>query len=146
MRFSVNVLTSGIGRLSSARCRSVGPASGVPSYNSPWVSKGAPFSRIRHLPVTSKLSSARPIGSTLLVAQIYHKLAQSACIMLAPAILMGAAFPLITQIYVSTRRRVGEGTGTLYAVNTAGAVVGSLGAGFVLIPAVGIQNSILLMA
>src|SRR5262249_62143191 len=43
--------------------RSAGVWIGVPSYKFPRVSSSIAFSRYRHLPVTSKLSIARPIGS-----------------------------------------------------------------------------------
>src|SRR5258708_29464481 len=63
IRFSANERTSGIGRLSRARVRSEGFATGVPSYILPRVSSSTPDSRYRQRPVTSKLSSESPIGS-----------------------------------------------------------------------------------
>ena len=85
-------------------------------------------------------------GEGTLYAKIVTKLFCSFFIMLVPTLLMGAAFPLASAIYVGARRRVGRGTGTLYALNTVGAIVGSVAAGFLLIPALGLQRGILLCA
>jgi len=86
-------------------------------------------------------------GSNILLSQIVQKLFCSFLIMLAPTLLMGAAFPLVCRIYVGNRNQIGRTTGTLYALNTAGAILGSVGAGFVMLPLLGnIQKSILLSA
>ena len=75
---------------------------------------------------------------------IVTRLSVSFVIMLAPTLLMGATFPLASAIYVGARRQIGRGVGTLYALNTMGAIGGSLAAGFVLIPALGLQRGVLL--
>lgn len=79
-----------------------------------------------------------------LTGKIVTKLFCAFFIMLVPTLLMGAAFPLVSAIYVSAKRQIGRGVGTLYALNTVGAIVGSLGAAFVLIPLLRLQHSILL--
>jgi len=58
-----------------------------------------------------------------------------------PALLMGFAFPLANAVIQRTETRVGRRAGTLYLANTAGAVAGSLAAGFLLLPAAGLQLS-----
>jgi spermidine synthase len=75
--------------------------------------------------------------------KIATKLFASFFVMLVPTLLMGAGFPLVSAIYVGAREKVGSGIGVLYALNTVGAIAGSLLAGFVLIPAMGIENAIL---
>ena len=55
---------------------------------------------------------------------------------------MGATLPLLSRHFVrATRelRRLGTRIGTLYAINTFGAVVGTFVAGFVLLPGVGVR-------
>jgi spermidine synthase len=90
------------------------------------------------------VAAAVPDGG--LPAKIATKLAVSFVIMLVPTLLMGAAFPLVSALYVGPRRRVGRGVGTLYALNTLGAIVGSSAAGFFIIPAFGLQGGILFCA
>jgi spermidine synthase len=69
-----------------------------------------------------------------------------AVIMLAPALLMGAAFPVVARIRVRDTARAGSGVGSIYAANTVGSILGSFFTGFVLIPAIGIQHSVMLAA
>lgn len=66
-----------------------------------------------------------------------------AATMLPPTILMGAAFPLVTRIYARRGGDLGRRVGELYAANTIGAILGSFAAGFLLIPQLGRQNTIL---
>lgn len=62
-----------------------------------------------------------------------------------PTLMMGATFPVAISIYTHSLGNIGRQTGTLYAVNTIGAVVGSFAAGFVLIPILGSINSLMLL-
>jgi spermidine synthase len=70
----------------------------------------------------------------------------SLTVMLVPTVLMGMAFPLAGKIYARNVNRVGTALGNVYAVNTVGGVFGSVVAGFVLIPLIGVQNGIILIA
>ena len=58
-----------------------------------------------------------------------------------PALLMGFSFPLANAIIQRTEQSVGRRAGILYLANTAGAVCGSLAAGFILLPSLGLQQS-----
>ncbi len=58
-----------------------------------------------------------------------------------PAVLMGFSFPLANAVIQRTEGSVGRRAGTLYLSNTVGAVCGSLAAGFLLLPTLGIQRS-----
>jgi spermidine synthase len=58
-----------------------------------------------------------------------------------PALLMGFSFPLANAIVQRAEQAVGRRAGILYLANTAGAVAGSLAAGFVLLPMFGLQTS-----
>ena len=57
----------------------------------------------------------------------------------APCAILGALFPLATRLLQS--RDGGHATGLAYAVNTAGTIAGSLVAGFVLVPTLGVQGT-----
>ncbi|MGD0596348.1 MAG: tetratricopeptide repeat protein [Sedimentisphaerales bacterium] len=63
-----------------------------------------------------------------------------------PTVLMGMAFPLLCAVYGRRVQTLGRRTGLLYAVNTAGTVLGSLLPIFVLIPFLGIQKSLWLIS
>ncbi|MFQ5950016.1 MAG: fused MFS/spermidine synthase, partial [Nitrospiria bacterium] len=58
-------------------------------------------------------------------------------ILLLPTAFMGGTLPVLAQLY-KNRETVGKGVGLLYAFNTFGAVMGVLGAGFILLPALGL--------
>jgi spermidine synthase len=58
-----------------------------------------------------------------------------------PALLMGFSFPLGNALIQRAEQSVGHRAGVLYLANTAGAVCGSLVAGFVLLPLFGLQIS-----
>ena len=58
-----------------------------------------------------------------------------------PALLMGFSFPLGNAVVQHAERLVGSRAGMLYLSNTAGALCGSLVAGFVLLPSLGLQLS-----
>jgi spermidine synthase len=62
-----------------------------------------------------------------------------------PSLLMGSTFPLANAIVQQADASVGRHAGLLYLANTAGAVCGSVVAGFVLLPAFGIQTSATLL-
>jgi spermidine synthase len=67
-------------------------------------------------------------------------------VMLMPATLIGATFPLAGDIVARDLRTTGADVGRVYAVNTWGNVLGALLPGVVLIAWLGIQRGILLMA
>ncbi len=62
-------------------------------------------------------------------------------VLLIPTTLMGATWPVVNKAYIKHVEGVGKGTGTLYSVNSLGAIFGSLSAGFILIPLLGIKGS-----
>ena len=61
--------------------------------------------------------------------------------LLVPTTLSGGVFPLVCQSLRAPKERLGKAVGGLYAGNAIGAVAGSLCAGFVMIPALGIRGS-----
>ncbi|MDJ0786975.1 MAG: hypothetical protein QNK05_09240 [Myxococcota bacterium] len=63
-----------------------------------------------------------------------------ACVALLgiPTALMGATLPLLARQVIERSEQIGSRVGSLYAVNTLGAVAGTLGAAFVLLPGIGL--------
>lgn len=68
-------------------------------------------------------------------------LVRSAWAMLPAAVLWGASFPLALAAAAAPGLDSGRLVGGLYAANTLGAIVGALGAGFVLVPWIGSQTT-----
>ena len=57
--------------------------------------------------------------------------------------LLGYAFPLTVRLFVESAAHASRGVGFVYAANTAGCVVGTVAAGFLLIPVLGASASII---
>lgn len=70
----------------------------------------------------------------------------TAFILLPPTTLMGATLPLLSRVVSDRLETVGGKVGTLYALNTLGAVIGTLLAGLLLLPNVGLSNTIYVAA
>lgn len=64
-------------------------------------------------------------------------------ILLPPTVLMGATLPVLARHVAPGRRFVARRVGSLYAVNTLGAAVGSLVVGFALVGLLGVRDSAL---
>ena len=60
-------------------------------------------------------------------------------VLLIPSTLMGGTLPVLTRFFVKRLEQLGTNIGILYALNTFGAVVGTVAAGFFLIEALGIR-------
>ncbi|MDQ3701108.1 MAG: hypothetical protein M3442_09340, partial [Chloroflexota bacterium] len=67
-------------------------------------------------------------------------------IMLVPTTLMGATLPIMLKSSLIQGQSLGRSVSLLYAINTFGAIAGTVGAGFYLIAGYGIQASILTAA
>ncbi len=67
-------------------------------------------------------------------------------IILVPTTLMGTTLPLVMRSYSDSFGRIGKDLGRLYSVNNIGAVAGTLAAGFILLPVLGIKQSIMTAA
>jgi spermidine synthase len=86
-------------------------------------------------------SDAFEIGG-LTTALFY--VACSFVILMLPTAFMGATLPLLARHAVHSESQLGSRVGALYATNTAGAVIGTLLAGFVLLPRLGLHATVLL--
>ncbi len=96
-------------------------------------------------PVFQSMAGASP-DAMLQWKWIGLRFSRSLAVMLVPTVLMGMTFPLVSKIYTRDLNRVGRALGDVYSVNTIGGVFGSVLAGFVLIPSLGVQNGIMLVA
>jgi len=67
-------------------------------------------------------------------------------LIVVPTTLLGATFPAAVRICTRDARHAGAGTGSVYAANTAGAILGSILAGFVLIPVIGSRASLVVLS
>jgi spermidine synthase len=83
------------------------------------------------------LDSSAPFLSYILI-----QLGYVFALLFLPTILMGMTLPLLSRYASKTAETAGETIGNLFAVNTVGTVVGSLAAGLLLVPFIGIRHTI----
>jgi spermidine synthase len=79
-------------------------------------------------------------------ASIAAQAIAAALLIILPTLWLGATFPLAVKVYAKDIHERAVDTGTVYAANTLGALLGALAAGFVLIPLFGARNSLLVVA
>ena len=59
-------------------------------------------------------------------------------ILLVPTTCMGATLPILSRFFVRSQETVGADVGTIYSINTFGAVAGAFSGGFILMPLLGV--------
>ena len=67
-------------------------------------------------------------------------------IALIPTCLMGVLFPLVGQLNVTHLKTLGTKIGKVYAVNSLGSIGGAFGSGFLLIPLLGTERAVQVLA
>lgn len=104
------------------------------------------------LPLLFGVADPQSLNQTLIgsaadpVPMILISFGTAFLVMLIPATLIGATFPLVGQITTRNLQQTGATVGRIYAVNTLGNVVGALLPGLFLLGWLGIQKGILAMA
>jgi spermidine synthase len=69
----------------------------------------------------------------------------AALIMILPTTLIGMSFPLAARLHVGSVKSLGSGLGQVYGANTLGNIAGAVLGGFVLLPLVGMERSLVLL-
>ena len=85
-------------------------------------------------------------GSYTMTRAILYEFLLGSLILLLPTCLMGYLFPVTVHLVTKSREHLGSTTGQTSAVNTAGAIVGILITTFLLVPGLGLQGTLLLLA
>jgi spermidine synthase len=111
------------------------------------IGMGAADSSVIDRTVSSAMGAAgaasyvEPSGIRWALEELWFNLRPILMEVALPALLMGFTFPLANAVIQHAERSVGRRAGMLYLANTAGAVCGSLVAGFLLLPTLGLQGS-----
>ncbi|GJL77194.1 MAG: hypothetical protein NPINA01_01830 [Nitrospinaceae bacterium] len=79
-------------------------------------------------------------------ATLFRYFMDSSSLMLIPTLFLGMSFPLLIKTVSGGHEHIGRGTGQIYASNTLGAILGSLLMGFWVLPELGSQKSLMLVA
>lgn len=97
--------------------------------------------RFNYIPYWNlQLNAALPADpNTALAARFFI----AASIMMPLTFFLGAVFPAAVKTCVNDLSAVGRSVGTLYSANTLGAIIGAFLAGFVLVPLLGVERSLI---
>jgi len=94
--------------------------------------------------IAATLAALGPLRRAL--AEIGFNLGPALREVAVPAFAAGLSFPLANALVQRSVDTIGRRAGLLYFANTAGAVAGSLGAGYVLLPRLGMQTTAAMLA
>lgn len=76
------------------------------------------------------------------LGQSFFYLIVAFIVLAIPTAFMGATLPLLTKYAVKSKQQIGTRVGLLYASNTIGAIGGTLVAGFLLLPLLGLNGTV----
>jgi spermidine synthase len=102
----------------------------------PWGIRGVNAAYVGLLGGGGALPEGGPSAATLL------QLAGAFAVLLPPTAFMGATLPLLARHAVHREEEIASRVGVLYAVNTAGAIAGTLCAAFWLMPELGLRRTV----
>jgi spermidine synthase len=99
------------------------------------------FARLPSLPIEVVL------GGYSVTREMLYELFLALITLFPPTLLIGALFPLVSSLYTREQTgAVGLQIGLVNALNTLGAIAGSLATGFIIIPLLGLRNTTLFLA
>lgn len=76
------------------------------------------------------------------LGQSFFYLVIAFLVLAIPTTFMGATLPLLTKYVVQSKEQIGSRVGLLYATNTLGAICGTVVAGFILLPLLGLNGTV----
>jgi spermidine synthase len=85
-------------------------------------------------------------GGAFGVASVIAQFIVASLLIIGPTTMLGAMFPFAVRAFASGIDRRASATGAVYAANTTGAILGALLGGFVLLPLIGTQGGLLVIA
>ncbi|MCX7011594.1 MAG: fused MFS/spermidine synthase [Candidatus Sumerlaeota bacterium] len=113
-----------------------------------WLEAAIALSALAVVPLFDKLPAlVHRLSAAPGVGYSHVLLIEAPCVfglLIVPTLCMGALMPLVCRIYDPRPESAGGSVGAVYSANTVGTILGSLAAGFVLIPAplIGAQRTI----
>lgn len=116
-----------------------------------WVQVGIALATLATLPVLGSVSTklgSRWLGGTEAewLALVLSRFGVSFLVMLVPTTLIGMTFPLAGKIWAREVRSLGGHLGQVYGANTLGNILGAALTGFLILPALGLQRTVVFMA
>jgi predicted membrane-bound spermidine synthase/Tfp pilus assembly protein PilF len=79
-------------------------------------------------------------------SEFFIDMRNASALMSVPTILFGMSFPVLTHLVTRGSENIGSSLGLIYSVNTLGGILGSLVAGYLLLPNLGSQQTLVFLA
>jgi spermidine synthase len=91
-------------------------------------------------------SFTRPLALESYLTEFWINMRNASALMFVPTILFGMSFPVLTHLVTRGSENIGSSLGTIYGINTLGGILGSLVAGYLLLPKLGSQQTLSFLA
>ncbi len=91
-------------------------------------------------------SFIRPLRLESPLTEFWIDMRNASALMFVPTVLFGMSFPVLTHLVTRGSQNIGSSLGMVYGVNTLGGILGSLFAGYLMLPNFGSQNTLASLA
>jgi len=91
-------------------------------------------------------SFIRPLKLESPISEFWINMQNASALMSVPTILFGMSFPVLTHLVTRESEKIGSSLGIIYGINTFGGILGSLVAGYLLLPNFGSQQTLIFLA
>ena len=79
-------------------------------------------------------------------AEFWINMRNASALMFVPTVLFGMSFPVLTHLVTKGSQDIGSSLGIVYGMNTLGGIVGSIVAGYLLLPNLGSQQTLVCLS
>jgi spermidine synthase len=80
------------------------------------------------------------------ITEFWINMRHASALMFVPTVLFGMSFPILTHLVTKGSKDIGSSLGAVYATNTLGGIMGSIVAGYLLLPNLGSQQTLVCLA
>jgi spermidine synthase len=91
-------------------------------------------------------SFIRPLKLESPFVEFWIDMRNASALMFFPTILFGMSFPVLTHLVTRGPKNIGSSLGLIYGTNTIGGILGSLVSGYLLLPNIGSQQTLICLA
>jgi spermidine synthase/tetratricopeptide (TPR) repeat protein len=91
-------------------------------------------------------SFTRPFQGDSVIKEFWINMRHASALMFVPTVLFGMSFPVLTYLVTKESKDIGGSLGSVYGMNTLGGILGSIVAGYLLLPNIGSQQTLVCLA
>jgi len=91
-------------------------------------------------------SFIRPFQWDSPITEFWINMRNASALMFVPTVLFGMSFPVLTHLVTKGSQDIGSSLGIVYGMNTLGGIVGSIVAGYLLLPNLGSQQTLVCLS